>query len=287
MLTRLQQGRPEDPQHTQVSVRALINAGYAPHEAGRAYVQYRSHVRAAIASWPAIAIAGFLTALIPALALLVLRAAPTGALLGVLGIGLAVIERWRWRREMVHQQFKVQASDQQYLLHQGLFWTVLLVALALTQFAQAGAVIGLGIALGLPLSFVFRYYFYRSYPTVLAIVSNAPAGAEARSIVESEIAASQARPASEPSASGTAQTMMGRRATAGGGGRLRQRLAIFLAGLIGWWFLARWWVWQGAEEGTASLVPFSGDIGIDIFGIVGGTLIGVGLAWFYEQFVEA
>ena len=103
MLTRLQQGRPEDPQHTQVAVRALINAGYAPHEAGRAFVQYRGRLRAAIAAWPAIAVAGFLTAIVPAAVLAVLGAAPTGLLLCVLGIGLGVIERWRWRREGVRE----------------------------------------------------------------------------------------------------------------------------------------------------------------------------------------
>ena len=284
----LRQGRPEDPHHTQNAVRALTHAGYAPHEAGRAFVQYRTHLRAAIASWPAIVIAGFLVGALPGLVLLILQAAPAAALLCALGIGLGVIERWRWRREMLHKQFKVQPSDQQYLIYQGLLWVVLLVALALSQFAQAGAVIGLGIATGLPLSFVFRYYFYRSYPTALAIVSNAPAGAEARSIVEAGIAASEAAAKQDPSGARPTQRMVGRRATAAGGGRLLVRLAIFLAGLAGSWFLVRWYVWwDGGSTSLASLAPFSGDIGVDIVGIVGGALIGVGLAWFYERFIES
>ncbi len=285
MLTRLQQGRPEDPQHTQVAVRALINAGYAPHEAGGAFVQYRGRVRAAIAAWPAIAIAGFLTAVIPALLLVLIQAAPTALLLCVLGIGLGVIERWRWRRENVLREFKVQPSDQQYLLYQGLLYVVLLVVLALQQIAQAGAVIGLGLYIGLPLTFVYRYYFYRSYPTALAMVSNAPAGGQARSIIEGEIATADARAGQDPDSTGPGRTMLKRPATSGASQRLRLRVVIFLGSVALWWLLARWWVWQGAEEGTASLTPFSGDIVVDVVGIVVGSALGVGSAWFYENFM--
>ena len=284
MTTRLQQGRPEDPQHTQVAVRALINAGYAPHEAGRAYVQYRGRVRAAIASWPTIAVAGFATAVIPAVVLAVMGAAPTGLLLCVLGIGLGVIERWRWRRENVLGEFRVQAADQQYLLHQGLLWVVLLVVLAVQQLAQAGAVIGLGLYIGLPLTFVYRYYFYRTYPTALAMASNATAGAQARSIIEGEIADGGASAGHSDSA-GPGGTMVGRPATSGVSQRLRLRVAIFVGSVALWWLLARWWVWQGAEEGTASLAPFSGDVVVDIVGIVVGSVLGVGSAWFYENFM--
>lgn len=285
MLTRLQQGRPEDPQHTQVAVRSLINAGYAPHEAGRAFVQYRGRLRAAIAAWPAIAFAGFLTAVVPAAVLSVLGAAPTGLLLCVLGIGLGVIERWRWRREGVREEFKVQSSDQQYLLHQGLLYIVLLVVLALQQIAQAGAVIGLGLYVGLPLTFVYRYYFYRTYPTALAIVSNAPAGAQARSIIEQETAEAGGESRQATSAARPSGTTMRPRASSGPGGRLRLRISILVGSVALWWLLARWWVWQGAEEGTASLAPFSGDITVDLVGIVVGTVLGVGSAWFYENFM--
>ena len=284
MTTRLQQGRPEDPQHTQVAVRALINAGYAPHEAGRAYVQYRGRVRAAIASWPTIAVAGLATAVIPAVVLAVMGAAPTGLLLCVLGIGLGVIERWRWRRENVLGEFRVQAADQQYLLHQGLLWVVLLVVLAVQQLAQAGAVIGLGLYLGLPLTFVYRYYFYRTYPTALAMASNATAGAQSRSIIEGEIADGGASAGHSDSA-GSGGTMVRRPATSGVSQRLRLRVAIFVGSVALWWLLARWWVWQGAEEGTASLAPFSGDVVVDIVGIVVGSVLGVGSAWFYENFM--
>lgn len=284
-MTRLQQGRPEDPQHTQVAVRALINAGYAPHEAGRAYVEYRGRVRAAIASWPTIAVAGLATALIPALVLVVLGAAPTGLLLCVLGIGLGVIERWRWRRENVLGEFRVQAADQQYLLHQGLLWVVLLVVLAVQQLAQAGAVIGLGLYMGLPLTFVYRYYFYRTYPTALAMASNATAGAQARSIIEGEIADGGASSGQGPDTAGPGRTMLRRPAATGVGQRLRLRVVIFVGSVALWWVLARWWVWQGSEEGTASLAPFSGDVVVDIVGIVVGSVLGVGSAWFYENFM--
>ncbi len=288
MLTRLQQGRPEDPQHTQVAVRALINAGYAPHEAGGAFVQYRGRVRAAIAAWPAIAISGFLTAVIPALLLVLIQAAPAALLLCVLGIGLGVIERWRWRRATVHQHFTILPTDQQYLLYQGLLYVVLLVVLALQQIAQAGAVIGLGLVTGLPLSFVYRYYFYRSYPTVLAIVSSAPAGAEARRIVEAGIAAAEGAATQDPSGARPTQRMVSRRATAAGSGRSPMRMAVFLAGVAGWWFLVRWYVWwESGARSVESLVPFSGDIGVDILGIVGGTLVGVGSVWFYERFLAS
>ena len=284
-MSRLQQGRPEDPQHTQVAVRALINAGYAPHEAGRAFVQYRGRLRAAIAAWPAIAVAGFLTAIVPAAVLAVLGAAPTGLLLCVLGIGLGVIERWRWRREGVREEFKVQSSDQQYLLHQGLLYIVLLVVLALQQIAQAGAVIGLGLYVGLPLTFVYRYYFYRTYPTALAIVSNAPAGAQARSIIEQETAEAGGESRQAASAARPTGTMMRPRASSSLGGRLRLRISIFIGSVALWWLLARWWVWQGAEEGTVELAPFSGDITVDIVGIVVGSVLGVGSVWFYENFM--
>ena len=285
MSTRFQQGRPEDPQHTQVAVRALINAGYAPNEAGRAFVQYRSRLRAAIAAWPAIAIAGLLTAVIPALVLAVLGAAPTGLLLCVLGIGLGVIERWRWRRENVLGEFSVRPSDQRYLLHQGLLWAVLLVVLAVQQLAQAGAVIGLGLYVGLPLTFVYRYYFYRTYPTALAMVSNAPAGGRARSIIEEEIADAGASAGQDPDTAGPDRTMLKRPVTSGANQRLRLRAAIFLGSVALWWLLARWWVWQGAEEGTASLTPFSGDVVVDVVGIVVGSVLGVVSVWFYENFM--
>ena len=280
----LRQGRPEDPQHTQAAVRALINAGYAPNEAGRAFVQYRTHLRETTAAWPAIAFAGFLVGALPGLVLLLTGALPAAGLVCAGGIGLGVIERWRWRRALVHRQFTLQSPDQNYLVHQGLLWTALLVVLALSQLAQAGTVIGLGIALGLPLSFVFRYYFYRSYPTALAIVSNAPAGANARSIIEKEIAAAQASAGQDPVA--VRQAHMIQRAKTGVDARLRMRGGVFLGTLAFWWLLARWWVWQGAEEGTASLAPFSGDIGVDIVGIVGGALLGFGTVLFYQRFIE-
>jgi hypothetical protein len=285
VLTRFQQGRPEDPQHTQVAVRALINAGYAPNEAGRAFVQYRSRLRSAIAGWPAIAIAGLLAAIVPAGFLAVLGAAPTGLLLCVLGIGLGVIERWRWRRENVLEEFSVRPSDQRYLLHQGVLWFVLLVVLALQQITQAGAVIGLGIYVGLPLTLVYRYYFYRTYPTALAFVSNASAGAQARSVIERESADADGETRQTSSVASPGKAVMRPRAASGLSGRLRLRVAIFVGSVALWWLLARWWVWQEADEGTVSLAPFSGDITVDIVGIVVGSILGVASAWFYENFM--
>ena len=285
MLTRFQQGRPEDPQHTQVAVRALINAGYAPNEAGRAFVQYRSRLRSAIAGWPAIAIAGLLAAIVPAGFLAVLGAAPTGLLLCVLGIGLGVIERWRWRRENVLEEFSIRPSDQRFLLHQGVLWFVLLVVLALQQITQAGAVIGLGLYVGLPLTLVYRYYFYRTYPTALAFVSNASAGAQARSIIERETAGAGGDTRQAARAASPGKAVMRPRAASGLSGRLRLRVAIFVGSVALWWLLARWWVWQGADEGTVSLTPFSGDITVDIVGIAVGSILGVASAWFYENFM--
>ncbi len=282
----LRQGRPEDPHHTQVAVRALINAGYAPHEAGRAFVSYRTRVREATAGWPAILFAGFLVGALPGLVLLFTGAPPAAGLLCAGGIGLAAVERWRWQRAGVHRQFTIQAENQQYLLHQGLLWVVLLVLLAVTQWAQAGAVIGLGIALGLPLSFVFRYYFYRSYPTALAIVSSTPAGADARAVIEHEIAASHSDGGQDWETERLYQTYTKQRAKTGVNARLRMRLAVFLGSLAAWWFLARWWVWQGSPESGASLAPFSGNIGVDIVGIVLGSLIGLGAVRFYSRFIE-
>ncbi len=302
MLNRLRPGRPEDPQHTQHAVRALISAGYASHEAGRVFVRYRTHLRAAIASWAATAIAGFLTALIPALVLVVLGAATTGLLLCVFGIGLAAIERWRWRRERVHKEFSVQPRDQQYFLHQGVLWIALLAAQALLRPEHAGAIVGLGLVFGLPLSFVFRSYFYRSYPKLLAIVSNAPTGEVARDIVEGEIAASdeislraKQRSDSEPGAPGWARTF----------GR-RRHVGIFLSGLVGWWILVRWAGSQAVGMGEAQgpiamlnhdpriwdsdnaelLAPFSGDILVNVIGVATGAMVGYGVLSFYRRFIE-
>jgi len=123
-------GRPEDPHHTQVAVRALIHAGYAPHEAGRAFVRYRTHMREATAGWPVILFAGFLVGALPGVVFLLTGAPPAAGLLCAGGMGLAVIERWRWRRALVHRQFTIQSPDQNYLLHQGLLWVALLVVLA-------------------------------------------------------------------------------------------------------------------------------------------------------------
>ncbi len=287
MFARLRPSRPEDPQHSQVAVRALINAGYAPHEAGRAFVQYRARVRAAIAAWPAIAFAGLLTALIPALVLAVLGAAPTALLLCVLGVGLGFIERLRWRREYVLGEFKVESTDQQYLLYQGGLWSLLLVLLTLLQWTQAGSAIGLVLYMGLPLTLVYRYFFYRTYPTALAIVSNAPAGAKARSIIELETNLPEASSGYDPDSTRPALPMARQRASFGLEGRVKKRFALFLGGLVAWWFLARWWVWQGSEVGTASLVPFSGDVVVDVVGIALGTTGGAGLVWFYENFIES
>lgn len=281
-------GRPEDPHHTQVAVRALIHAGYAPNEAGRAFVRYRTYMREATAGWPVILFAGFLVGALPGLILLFTGAFVAASLLCAGGMGLAVIERWRWRRALVHQQFTVQSPDQHYLLHQGLLWVVLLVVLAVSQWAQAGAVIGLGIATGLPLSFVFRYYFYRSYPTSLAIVSSSPAGASARAIIEQEIADEHSSGGQDANTERFNQTMTRQRSKTGVTARLRMRLAVFLAGLGGSWFLVRWYVWWESGETTLdSLVPFSGDIGVDILGIFGGALIGVGVVWCYQRYIEA
>ena len=157
--------------------------------------------------------------------------------------------------------------------------------LAVQQLAQAGAVIGLGLYVGLPLTFVYRYYFYRTYPTALAMVSNAPAGAQSRSVIEGEIADAGVSDGQERGTAGSAGTMSKRRAASGRTQRLRLRAAIFLGSVALWWVLARWWVWQGAEEGTTSLAPFTGDIVVDIVGIVTGSVLGVGSEWFYENFM--
>ncbi|MDE0045163.1 MAG: hypothetical protein OXU19_04780, partial [bacterium] len=113
---------------------------------------------------------------------------------------------------------------------------------------------------------------------------NATAGAQSRSIIEGEIADGDAS-AGQSDSAGSGGTMVRRPATSGVSSHLRLRVAIFVGSVALWWVLARWWVWQGAEEGTASLAPFSGDVVVDIVGIVVGSVLGVGSAWFYENFM--
>ncbi len=294
MLSRLRPGLPEDPQHTQQAVLAMTRAGYEPHEAGRAFVRYRAQVRAAIAAWPSIAVAGVLSGALPGLLMFFAQAGAIFVLTGAAGLGLAVIERVRWREENAHQRFQSHPSGRRYLVHQLLLWVMLLAALALMQAAQAGAVVGLGIAFGLPISLVFRWYFYRAYPLALAVASNAPAGAHARRIVEREAAARAEAPRGPrpvegppPAAQGPPASVRGSGTMVSGGSRPRIGLrtaGVFLASLAAWWLLVRWWVWIETPE--APFLLFGGDLGQLVLGLGVGAPVAFGTAWLSRSFIE-
>ena len=213
-------------------------------------------------------------------------------ILGLALTGLAAIERMRQRRQGAHQRYGGRGNDSQYLAHQFLLWVCLLgllAALIRLTFGprEAGAFIGLGIAVGFPASFIVRYYFYRMYPTVLAVVSEAHAGTESRRIVESELATTHTQPTiQEFSWSGTTDITKQRSETVNKAGQIQIKpryLMIYVLGLIGWWGFIRWWGWISSD---APAVPFTGDLRTDINGIVVGSLLGWGLTRIYRNFID-
>lgn len=213
-------------------------------------------------------------------------------ILGLSATGLAAIERMRQRRQGAHQRYSGRRNDSLYLAHQFLLWVSLLgllAALIRVTFGsrEAGAFIGLGIAVGFPASFVIRYYFYRMYPAVLAIVSEAHAGTESRRIVESELATTHTQPTiQEFSRSGDTDITKRRSSTANKAGKIQIKpryLMIYVLGLVGWWGFIRWWGWISSD---APAVPFTGDLRTDINGIVVGSLLGWGLTRIYRNFID-
>ena len=213
-------------------------------------------------------------------------------ILGLAETGLAAIERLRQRRQGAHQRYSGRRNDSLYLVHQFLLWVFvlgLLTALIRLTFGsrEAGAFIGLGIAVGFPASFIIRYYFYRMYPTVLAIVSEAPAGTESRRIVEGELTSTHKQPSMHKfSGSDLTDITVRRPTTVNKAGQIQIKpryLIIYVLGLIGWWGFIRWWGWISSD---ISAMPFTGDIRTDINGIVIGSLLGWGLTWVYRNFID-
>ena len=363
----------DDPAELRRAVQVMTRAGYPPIEAQREFIRYRGQVREAIATAPAVALAGLLSGVSIALAVvavfavgaLVLAAVQTAAsgggpsaptltpqptaqpaappqrtplpgsaaagvlssglrlptpapptaprddggatsallgfvpvvgvlapVLGVAGVGVAFVERLRRRREGAHRTFLQRTPNRAYLAYQLLVWAGLMGVSAgvVSTFAGsniAGAFIGLMIVIGLPVSFVFRYYFYRTYPTFLATVSRADAAAHARSVIESsfETPATPDAPA-RPEATSRIQSTgaAAARPVWPVDGRIKgSHAATFIGGFAVWWALVRWSVWW---TGGASPMPFSGDPLPDVVGIVVGLIVGFLLTRFYARYIE-
>ena len=363
----------DDPAELRRAVKAMIRAGYPHIEAQREFIRYRGQVREAIASAPAVALAGLLSGVSVALSVvavfavgaLVLIAVQTAAssggrsapalspqptaqptappqrtplpgsaaagvlssglrlptpapraapqedgrgasallgflpvvgvlapVLGVAGVGVAFVERLRRRREGAHRTFLQRTPNRAYLAYQLLVWAGVMaisagVVLSFAGSSTAGAVIGLMIVIGFPVSFVFRYYFYRTYPTFLATVSHANAAAHARSVIESafETTDTPGAPARPESVSRIETSNLdAARPVRPAGGRIKgSHVATFVGGFAVWWGLVRWWIsWSSG----ASALPFSGDPLPDVVGIVVGLIVGFLLTQFYVRYVE-
>ena len=317
-------GCPEDREHSALAIRLMIREGYPPREAAREYINYRAQMREAISSWKTTVLAGLISGIIlgssmigilaiGAIFMWVLQtstssqdsvqlpleqvlgfapaAAATATLLGIVCMGLAAIEKLRRRREGAHVRMRKRDTDTSHLAFQLLLWTFVLGVLAGIIYLyigsrEANAFIGLGIVLGFPTSFVIRYYFYRSYPTILSYVSTAPAGRESRRVVEYELAPNADTPNAHvaPSEQRTVPTKHGPEIQRTGSRRIKPRyLAIFLGSIIGWWGLVRWWIWMSSD---ISFVPFTDNISADILGLVLGPILGFGLTLFYIRVIE-
>ena len=317
-------GCPEDREHSDLAIRLMIREGYPPREAAREYISYRARVREAISSWKTTVLAGLISGVILGISMIgilaigavfmwvlqastssqnsaqlpleqVLGFAPaagaTATLLGIVCMGLAAIEKHRRRREGVHVHMRKRSTDTSHLIFQLLLWTFVLGVLAGIIYLyigsrEANAFIGLGIVLGFPTSFVIRYYFYRSYPTILSYVSTAPAGRESRRVVEYELNPKADMPNAHvaPREQRTDPTKYGPAAQRSGSRRIKPRyLAIFLGTIIGWWGLVRWWVWMSSD---LSFLPFTDNLTADIIGLGLGPIIGLGLTLFYIRIIE-
>ncbi len=365
----------DDPAELRRAVKVMITAGYPHIEAQREFIRYRGQVREAIASTPAVALAGLLSGVSIALAVvavfavgaLLLAAVQTAAtggsssapalspqptaqptappqrtplpgsaaadalssglrlptpppaprataaddrggasallgflpvvgvlapVLGVAGVGVAFVERLRRRREGAHRTFLQRTPNRAYLAFQFLVWTGLMGISAGLVFtfagsSTAGAFIGLMIVIGFPVSFVFRYYFYRTYPTFLAIASQADAGSYARSVIESSFETPDTpRAPVRPEATSKIEPpnlTAAQAAASAGGGIKGSYVATFVGGFAVWWGLVRWSIWWA---GGGSLMPFSGDLMPDFVGIVVGLIVGFLLTQFYSRYIE-
>ena len=364
----------DDPAELRRAVQVMTRAGYPHIEAQREFIRYRGQVREAIATAPAVALAGLLSGVSIALAVvavfavgaLVLAAVQTAAsgggpsaptltpqptaqpaappqrtplpgsaaagilssglrlptpapptaprddggggpsallgfvpvvgvlapVLGVAGVGVAFVERLRRRREGAHRTFLQRTPNRVYLAYQFLVWAGLMGVSAGVVFTFAGsniagAFIGLMIVIGLPVSFVFRYYFYRTYPTFLATVSRTDAASYARSVIESSFETPDTpRAPVHPEATRkiAPPNLTAARAAASAGGGIRgSYVATFVGGFAVWWGLVRWSVWWASG---GSLMPFSGDLMPDFVGIVVGLIVGFLLTQFYARYIE-
>ena len=317
-------GCPDDREHADLAIRLMIREGYPPREAASAYINYRARVREAISPWKTTVFAGLVSGVILGISIIgilaigaifmwvlqasassqnsaqlpleqVLGFAPaagaTATLLGIVCTGLAAIEKRRRRREGAHTRMRKQSTDASHLLLQLLLWTFVLGVLTGIIYLyigsrEANAFIGLGIVLGFPTSFVLRYYFYRSYPTILSYVSSAPAGHEARRVIEHELGSKAEMPTTQvlPGEQATVPTKHRLEAQQAGSSRVKPRYqGIFLGSIIGWWGLVRWWAWMSSD---ISFVPFTDNISADIIGLTLGPIIGFGLTLFYIQVIE-
>ena len=323
---------------------ALIHAGYPHGEAWHAIIQHLRRVRSAFSARRHVLGAGFATgvamAVVTMAALVVLfvmggllavaagqaqpddstlgfllemlrAAATTAPVLGVAGAGLALVDRARWRHAGALRTFAELQVSQLWLLVEALVWAGVLGGVALLIHVQIGHREGLNflrmaVSFGILGSVVYSYWFRRLYPWMLLRLSPVDAAAQARPVIELEVALAllaerdaQIRASrlpgyaerwawaegvlaeariSEAERRRRAQRRLLRRR---GSPRTRQlgRALLGLGITAAVWGLVRWFAWWQYGVPFAPLVE---DAWIDALGLGVGLILGAAAVW-YDQ----
>jgi hypothetical protein len=325
---------------------ALIYAGYSHGEAWRAVIQHLRRVRSAASARRHVLGAGFATGVVMALATMaalvvlvamgaalavaagqaelddsapgflvemVRAAATTASILGAVGAGLALVDRARQRHAGALRTFVELQDSWLWLLAEALAWVAVLGGVALLIHVQIGHREGLNFLrmmapFGILGAVVYSYWFRRLYPWMLLRWSPVDAAAQARPVVELEVALALlverdaqsrvSRPSGYTERWAWAESVLDeariseaerRRRTQRrlllprGLSRSRQlgRVLLVLGITVVVWGIVRWLAWW---QYGVPVLPFVEDAWIDALGLGVGLMLGAAVVWYDQRF---
>ncbi len=254
-------------------------------------------------------------------AVALLRASAVAApIVGVAGLGLALVDRARWRRAGALSTFLDLRPTRLWMLREAAVWALVAVGVAGLIGLQLGDQARLGflllmIPIGIPSAAAAGVWFRRLYPHVLPRMAMVDAAALARPIIVRDAAlqvvadrefygrnvyrrqhvdrslwadqALRAVKVSETDRRHAVEARIQRRSGGYGHGvPLRSRLPRYALAVlviaIAIWSFVRWGAWMQLVPFT----PFRENAGLDIAALIAGAVVGGVLVYIYARYLE-
>ncbi len=247
-------------------------------------------------------------------------AAVVAPIVGLAGLGLALVDRARWRRSGALITFLDLRTTRLWMLREAAVWALVTVGVAGLISLQLGSQAGIGflllmIPVGIPGAAAAGVWFRRLYPQVLPRMATVDAAALAGPIVlrdtalqvvadrefygrdiyrrshyERSLWADEALRTVRVTEADRRRAVEARVLRRGGGhGQgvpLRSRLPRYalavLAIAVAIWSFVRWFAWMQLVPFT----PFRENAGLDIAGLIAGAVVGGVLVYLYARYLE-